>query len=223
MISMQNNLEGLKSLVPDAATGQCLLFMAARDGVGTSTVAREYAQMMAPRLEKGVLLVDLDFFLNGQFEALSTYGYDEPKDEHLSVAPDDQTFWRLIGEEGSFLDNPQALMSCHKVRGQNLYVSCFHHEAIEKGQRVQVVHAPDYWAEMRKQVGLVIVDAPALERSRAGLALVRAFDGAVIVVDDEGKHDPMVATLRDDIRAREGDCKGVVVNRFETEPFRQAG
>jgi hypothetical protein len=61
-------------------------------------------------------------------------------------------------------------------------------------------------------VDLTIVDAPALEQSRAGLALVADMDGVVLVIDAENGDVRDAIEMRDEILGRGGRCLGIVVS-----------
>jgi hypothetical protein len=57
-----------------------------------------------------------------------------------------------------------------------------------------------------------VVDAPALEQSRAGLALVADMDGVILVIDGENGDVRDAIEMRDEVLGRGGRCLGIVVS-----------
>lgn len=187
-------------------SGATIMFIGARIGDGTSSCAQSFAKLAATRAERSVWLIDLDFFVDKQFASLggASGNWQGPFDMAFGKLP----FWRAIprGQSGQ---GEGALVS-YRVGKTKLFVSRFRREALQNGQSIQIGPAPDYWRALRGAIDVTVIDAPALEKSRAGLALCAEMDGVVLVVNSAA--DPRDAIdLRDEVINRGGRILGVVV------------
>ncbi len=108
-------------------------------------------------------------------------------------------------------------IGAHSVGGPGLWVTRFRREALRPHQGVHVTPTPGYWTALRKHADVVVVDAPAAERSQAGLTVAPFMDEVVLVVAaDETDHRAPVQ-LRDDLEAVGARCAGVFVNRVQID------
>ncbi len=196
--------------------GAAVMFVSARSGTGTSFCARAFAQLAAARAARSAWLVDLDLFANGQFSAMGGdgAGWPGPYDMTFGRSP----FWRATprAPDGS---QGEGVIVGYRVGASKLFVSAFRREALMPGQTVQVTPSADYWRTLATAVDMTVVDAPALERSRAALALVADMDATVLVVDGKAGDPADALELRDEILARGGKVLGAVV----VEPDRRGG
>lgn len=196
--------------------GAAVMFISARSGTGTSYCARAFAQLAAARAPRSAWLVDLDLFTNSQFSAMGGdgAGWPGPYDMTFGRSP----FWRATprAPDGS---QGEGVIVGYRVGASKLFVSAFRREALVPGQTLQVTPAADYWRTLASAVDLTVVDAPALERSRAALALVADMDATVLVVDGKVGDPADALELRDEILARGGKVLGAVV----VEPDRRRG
>jgi hypothetical protein len=202
--------------------GRLVEFIAAREGEGVSTVAREFAFYAARTLHRRVWLVDLD--LMGQTQAASLardqgrFGEFGPP---ASATPDGSMFFSvqppLKRPDGRPWPDARYI-SAHSAGGAGFWVTRFRNEAMRGRQGVHVLPVPDYWKALRRHSDLVVVDAPAAERSQGGLTVSRFMDDVVLVVaaDEHGAAAP--AELRDDLAAAGAHCAGLFVNRVRVEP-----
>jgi Mrp family chromosome partitioning ATPase len=85
-------------------------------------------------------------------------------------------------------------------------------------QGVHVLPVPDYWKALRRHSDLVVVDAPAAERSQGGLTVSRFMDDVVLVVAADEPDVRAPAELRDELVAAGARCSGLFVNRVQVEP-----
>ena len=108
----------------------------------------------------------------------------------------------------------QRLLAVHQIEGSRLLVTRFRNEALKKGQRVQLRTRPEWWQQVRRAASTVIVDAPSLSRSQAGLAMASQMDGIFIVLQADSTGVDEVMALRDEIEAHGGVIAGVVMNRI---------
>ena len=196
-------------------------FIAARDGEGVSTVARELAFRLARSDHRRVWLIDLDLMGQSQAQLMADdpvrFGELGPA---AQASPDGSTFFTvqppLTRPDGRPWPDARYI-GAHSVGGPGLWVTRFRREAMRPNQGVHVTPTPGYWTALKKHADVVIVDAPAAARSQAGLTVAPLMDEVVLVVAaDETDHRGPVQ-LRDDPEAVGARCSGVFVNRVRLE------
>jgi hypothetical protein len=211
MENIQGQLQGVWTAVAAAAggAGAAVMFMGARRGDGVTDIARSFAKLSASRAAKSVWLLDLDFFADGQFEALggASGQFGGPFDMTFGRMP----FWRGTPRASDGSQGEGAIVG-YRTNTDKLFVSRFVKSALQQDQRLQVAPAPDYWRAVRSSVDMTVVDAPALEHSRAGLALVADMDGVILVIDNNDGDVRDAIEMRDEVISRGGRCLGVVVS-----------
>ncbi len=207
---------------PPAAGARVLQFISARTGEGASTVAREFARAVAPRSRRGVWLVELDLVRGAQFDAVAAapalYG---DLGEPAAASPGDEAFFRVEppreGPDGVAWPDG-AYLDAYPVGAHRFWLTRFRRELLEHGQSVELAAGSGYWEALRPHADWVVVDAPAADRSRAGLLLAADMDAVFLVVsaDDADPRGP--AHVRDAVAAAGGNCPGVVLNRTRKAP-----
>jgi Mrp family chromosome partitioning ATPase len=217
MDSLQEQMQGVWSAVAAATggAGAAVMFMGARRGDGVSTISRGFAKLSATRAARSVWLLDLDFFADGQFEALggSSGRFSGPFDMTFGRMP----FWKASPRAPDGSQGEGAVIG-YRTTTDKLFVSRFSKSALRADQKLQVAPAPDYWRAVRDNVDMTIIDAPPLEQSRAGLALVADMDGVVLVIDNEHGDVRDAIEMRDEIIGRGGRCLGIVVSGAGKKP-----
>jgi hypothetical protein len=204
-------------------TGQPLAieFIAARDGEGVSTVAREFAFHLARWERRRVWLIDLDLMGQSQAQAVadeaSRLGELGPA---AQASPDGSMFFTvqppLTRPDGRPWPDTRYI-GAHSVGGPGFWVTRFRREALKPHQGVHVTPTPAYWTALKKHADVVVVDAPAAGRSLAGLTVAPFMDQVVLVVAaDETDHRAPVQ-LRDELEAAGANCVGVFVNRVQID------
>lgn len=193
------------------------MFVSARDGEGTTSVAGSIALMAARRAQKQAWLVDLDLRRNAAFKAFETgfakhvgqpgRAFDASLRRHqiYSVVPS------LTTRGG------EKLLTAHEIPGTQLLVTRFRNEHLKRGQRVQIRTQPDWWSGLRQIADWIIVDAPSLERSPAALAAASQMDGVFIVVEADRTGAEDVVSARREIEAHGGEVRGLVMNRVGSD------
>jgi hypothetical protein len=196
-------------------------FIAARDSEGVSTIARELAFRLARVERLRVWLIDLDLMGQSQAQAIADdtvrFGELGPA---AQASPDGSMFFTvqppLTRPDGRPWPDARYI-GAHSVGGAGLWVTRFRREALRPNQGVHVTPTPAYWTALKKHADVVIVDAPAAQRSQAGLTIAPLMDEVVLVVAaDETDHRAPVQ-LRDDLEAVGARCSGVFVNRVQLE------
>jgi Mrp family chromosome partitioning ATPase len=220
MDSISDQMQGVWSAVAAATggAGAAVMFMGARRGDGISTIARNFAELSAARAARSVWLLDLDFFSDAQFQALggASGRFGGPFDMTFGRMP----FWRASPRAADGSQGEGAVVG-YRTAVDKLFVSRFNKPALSPEQKLQVAPAPEYWRAVRNHVDLTIVDAPALEQSRAGLALVADMDGVVLVIDAENGDVRDAIEMRDEILGRGGRCLGIVVSEAGRKPVKK--
>jgi hypothetical protein len=198
--------------------GRIVEFAAAASGEGVSTVAREFALYAARVQGRRVWLVDLD--LMGQCQA-DSIAADPARFGHLGPAaaatPDGSMFFAvqppLKRPDGRAWPDARNI-SAHSVGGPEFWVTRFRREAMRGRQQVHVLPTPDFWQALRRHADLIVVDAPAAERSQAALTVATNMDAVVLVVaaDEADARGP--TWLRDAVANAGGACAGLFFNRM---------
>lgn len=220
MRDLRKDLAGLWRLatqMPSARGGRMLMFVAAHSGEGTSSVAASFAQIAASRAARTAWLVDLDIRRNPQYTAFSTgVVKDAGRPGHaLDASLGAEQIYTVVGHEAEAAYGK--LFNAHQIDGERLLVTHFRNDRLVGGQKVKLRTAPGWWTALRAAADWIVVDAPALDRSRAGLAFVAQADGVVLVVKADETSASDVAALRQDVEAHGGRVLGVVMNRLQDD------
>jgi Mrp family chromosome partitioning ATPase len=202
--------------------GRVLQFVSAETGEGASTVAREFARHAAMSARRGVWLIELDLLRGEQHAAIEAdparYG---ALGEATRASSNGSMFFsvtpKLKGVDGR--DWPDArYLEAYPVGRARWWVTRFRRDVLRPGQSVRILNAPNYWAMLRSHADLVIIDAPAAERSRVSLAVAPNVDANILVVAGDRHNTNAPLALRDAIAQGGGHCAGLVFNRAPAEP-----
>jgi Mrp family chromosome partitioning ATPase len=206
---------------PPPGLARVVQFVSARSGEGTSTVAREFARFTSKRAHKPVWLVDLDLLNAPQHKAIA--GDPERYGElgrQSAASPDGSAFFTVQpptrGPDGRPWPDARYLVA-HGVGGSHLWVTRFRREILQPDQRVSVLPTGEYWRAMRRHAEIVVVDAPAVDRSASALAIAPFVDFSVLVVAADEGDAAGPAALKEAILAAGGRCAGLVFNRAQAE------
>ena len=202
--------------------GRAVMFIAARSGEGTTSMAASFALIAAARARRSAWLVDLDMRRNpaiAGFKAGFARGVGKPG----------RAYDASLGTSQFFMVSPQAvaqggkpvaaskLLMAHHIEGTRLMVTRFRKDRLREGQKVQLRTQPQWWQTLRKATDWIITDAPALERSAAGLVMAGQMDGVILVVKADGTSAEDVLTLRNEIEAHGGTVLGVAMNHQRSD------
>ena len=219
MLDLRQDLSGLwqaATRVTPRSGGRVLMFMSAREGEGTSSVAASFALMAAARAARMTWLIDLDLRENPLYTAFSkgilagAGRPGHPLDASLGV----EQIYSVPGSES--VPAMSKLLTAHQIDGLRLLVTRFRNERLSPGQRVRMQAASGWWDALRRSADWAIIDAPALARSAAGLTYAPLTDGVVLVVQAEAAGAGEVEDLRAAVEAAGGTVLGVVMNRLKT-------
>ena len=203
--------------VQPAKGGRVILFMSAHKGEGMSSVASSFAMIAASRSARTALIVDLDIRRNYQY---TSFAQGIVKDagrpgRALDASLGAEQIYTVAGHESDL--SYGKLLNAHQIEGQRLLVTRFRRDRLAPGQKVQLRTAPGWWSALRAAADWVIIDAPCLERTRAGLAFAGQADGVVLVVKADETPAADVAALRQEVEAHGGTVIGVVMNRLQDD------
>tara|TARA_R110000782_G_scaffold259419_1_gene349916 strand:+ start:1373 stop:2059 length:687 start_codon:yes stop_codon:yes gene_type:complete len=219
----------MRDLRPDLATlwsvasrlrpqqgARTVMFVAARSGEGTSSMAASFALMAAEHAERTAWLVDLALAKNEAYDAFDASfasGVARPGrayDASLGCAP---MYELMPATQGGIAK----LLTAHPVTGTRLLVTRFRTERLARGQVVRLRSQSGWWQALRRSTDWIIIDAPALDRSDAALDVAREADGVVLVVQAESTGAEEVANAQLAIESRGGYVIGVVLNRMRAD------
>jgi Mrp family chromosome partitioning ATPase len=214
-------LAGRLGAVP-GGPGRVLQFVAAESGEGTSTVAREFARFVSAEARRGVWLVELDLYRGEQHAAIAAaphrYG---PLGEPTRASPNETSFFsvdpKLQGVDGRPWPDSRYL-DAYPVGAARWWVTRFRRETLKPGQDVRILNAPGYWNTLRAHSDWVVIDAPALARSQASVAIAPLMDANVLVVSGESRDIAGAQRLRAALSEAGGRCAGAVFNKAPRRP-----
>ena len=203
---------------PGGAGARVIQLVAAREGEGASTVARELAYFAARRAGRSVWLVDLDILAGAQFLALSQqsarYG---ALGEAAAASPDGSIFYTVrppgMNPDGTAMPDARYL-SAHRVGDARWWVTRFRTDALGAGQNLHILPRGEYWSTLKRHADLIIVDAPPMERSSAALTVAPYVDQTVLVVSADQADISAPARLRDRLVEAGGVVAGLFLNRM---------
>ena len=219
MVDLTREMADLMSALgrPQTRLGRALMFVSAYGGEGVSTVAREYARCEAAFAKKPVWLIDGDLRNQTQMLAL---GQDAPRfgpPGALSQAtPDGSVFFRVQPQardaRGDIIGDDKYL-TARPFLDNRLWVTRFRQQNLAPGQRVKLFDQTTYWKALRHHAQTIIVDVPAMDRSKTALQLAGQMDGVIMVVS-EGEGDVQGrVNLKNDLEQVGGRLMGIVYNR----------
>lgn len=188
--------------------GANVMFISARASDGCDDIACAFAKLAAKRTAKPVLLMDLDFVNNNQYHKLGgdKFKWQGPFDLSMSLKP----FWRLIPHRRENLEIEKKLLVGYRVGNSKLFVTRLRQEKIDAEQSIQIGPNIKYWSVLKGAFEINVIDAPPLEYSGAGLAIVGDMDAVIMVIDADINPDSAME-LRDNIQKRGGNIIGIIV------------
>jgi Mrp family chromosome partitioning ATPase len=201
--------------------GRVIQFVAASEGEGVSTVAREFARLAAVRARKPIWLVDADLDNQTQMSAILA---DAARFGGLGTlagaSPDGSSFF-TVQPPSRTSDNvavpDSAMVAARPALGGRLWVTRLRIERLRQGQRARMLPVAAYWDALRRHADYVVVDSPALDRSDAAATLAPFMDATILVLAAESTEASEAAAVRDAIERAGGRVAGLVLNRVRVE------
>ncbi|HEX2964405.1 MAG TPA: CpsD/CapB family tyrosine-protein kinase [Syntrophorhabdaceae bacterium] len=175
-----------------------VLLVGSRSNEGTSTIARELAKAASLRLEKNVLLIDLDrsrpehhVYTNIKTEEGNGGGSD-------SIVPADQN---LIEHD------------LRRVEESSLYIMPLFERSMITPRTIESAKDNAFWEPLKERFDLIIVDSPPVMLFPDGPAIVSKVDGVVLVVEAEKTKWQVALNVKDRITRSGGNIIGTVFNK----------
>lgn len=188
--------------------GRALMFISARSGEGVSTIARAAARACDDRT---TYCIDLDLRHNGLGRGFAAEG--PPLGPKIDGKLSGTVFYRIVGPDDAVVHEITPAFSYHRLGRSRVYVGALDGHAVPQGGRVLIDATPDYWNAARAGGAMVIVDAPALERSIVALRVAPHMDGVVLVVGDGQDEVPSALAAKMELEAAGAKLLGLVYSR----------
>jgi protein-tyrosine kinase len=183
-------LAALRPLL-DSKAGVVLHVVAATEGEGSSTIAREFAMLAGTTGHRRTLLLDAD---RHNPQTARAFGCDMG---HGLV----EFLW-------GGLDDTEVLQT---IAGTLLSVTCL---VGERGPAsVDAESVREVYDRLREQFELIVVDCPPVGDGRYSSLLPEAADGVILVVQAEKTRPAVVSHARDLVQQAGGQVLGAVLNR----------
>lgn len=202
------------SRAPGHGEGRAVMFISARTGEGTSSVAASISMLAAQRSTKGVWLVDLDLAGDKQFNAFHRGEFSRilgPLGQPHAAEAGGDTFFSVTPSYGD-RESARDRFVVHRAGQSRLLVSRFRSDLLRADQKITIRTGASYWKKVRSTSDWIIVDAPALDQSGAGLAVCSQMDSVVIVVRADKTPVAEASRVCQEIEAHGGVCSGIVLN-----------
>jgi len=183
----------LSALLPNKRHwGRSIQFIASRSGEGASVICREFAKVLARRLDMSVLLVDAD----PQGEQLAHFGIQ-----------------RSMGWNEAVFENAPIQYALKQIDDSKLFVT----QMAMPGESItRIVHAPEIEAileDLKRQFDFIVIDTLPGTVSVDGLTLSHKVDGVILVVEAECTRWQIVQQTKENIEIRGGKVLGVILNK----------
>lgn len=176
-----------------------VLIVGSRSNEGASTIARELAKAASLRLEKNVLLIDLDRsrpeqHIYTRFKTENTTG--EQSSESVVAASQDSTENDL-----------------HQVEESSLFVMPLFQKTMVTARTLESAKSVTFWEPLKKRFDLIIVDSPPVMLFPDGPAIVSKVDGVILVVEAEKTKWQVALSVKEKIIKSGGNIIGTVFNK----------
>lgn len=170
-----------------------VLFIGSRSDEGTSTIARQLARTVSLRVDKNVLLIDLD----RSRPDLHVYANLKPE-----IGLDD------VINAGAPID--KALC---QVEESSLYVMPLFHRTMVAPRTLSKAGDHAFWEPLKERFDLIIVDSPPATGFPDGPGLASQVDGVVLVVEAEKTRWQVALSVKERIQKSGGNILGIVFNK----------
>jgi protein-tyrosine kinase len=176
-----------------------ILIVGSRSNEGTSTIARELAKVASLRLEKDVLLIDLDrsrpeHHIYTKFKTGSS-AVDQSPDAGATATQDSNVH------------------DLHRVEESSLYVMPLFQRTMMTPRTLEYAKSGAFWEPLKERFDLIIVDSPPVMLFPDGPAIVSMVDGIILVVEAEKTKWQIALSVKEKIIKSGGNIIGTVFNK----------
>jgi len=170
-------------------------FIGTQKGEGTSTLAREFAMVLAHHSTKPILLVEADLIHPSQHQA---FGIDpKPPLENLL-------------EGGQSLDGVIA-----QIEESNLYIGTLSAKVQSALTGRTKDNGKTMWDGVRNHFSLILIDSSPARVTPDSLALCDTVDGIIFVVQAEKTRSTVAQSVKEQILMRGGNVLGLVLTKLK--------
>lgn len=166
-----------------------VLFVGSKSNEGTSTMARQLAKAVSLRMEKTVLLIDLD-----------------------RSRPDLHVYANLKPVTDVESGDPIETALC-QVEESSLYVMPLFQRTMVTPRTIDTAKGSVFWEPLKDRFDLIIVDSPPATMFPDGLAIASQVDGVILVVEAEKTRWQVALNVREKIEKHGGNILGIVFNK----------
>jgi Mrp family chromosome partitioning ATPase len=178
--------------LPDVAN-RSVMFIGSRSNEGTSTIARQLARTVSLRMEKDVLLVDLD----RSRPDLHVYANLKPE----------------IGLDDVINTGAPIEKALCQVEESTLYVMPLFHRTMVAPRTLAKAGDYGFWRPLKERFDLIIVDSPPATGFPDGPGLAPQVDGVILVVEAEKTRWQVALSVKEKIQKNGGNMLGIVFNK----------
>ena len=174
-----------------------VLFVGSRSNEGTSTVARELAKAASLRMEKNVLLIDLDRS-RPEHHIYTRVSREKSTDD----AADD------VDKKENSVEN-----ALSQVDESSLYVMPLFQKTMVTPRTLDLAKARGFWEPLKERFDLIIVDSPPTMTFPDGPAIASQVDGVILIVEAEKTRWQVALSVKEKIEKSGGTILGIVFNK----------
>ena len=182
--------------------GRAIMLIGAQRGQGVTTAARAVAEAASSAT---VYAIDLDL----QRNALAA-SFGAELGPRMGSALAGVSFYAPVDAQKRLLRNAPESYFYHRAGRSRVFVGKFDQSAMPAGCRVWISDRSDYWDAVRAGGATMVVDAPALDRSQAGLRVARHMDGVVMLVGSEPGAAPAAMAAKASLIAAGANVIGLI-------------
>ncbi len=196
LVDMEEEMIALYQSISTSLPGvehPSVMFLGSRSNEGTSTVARELARTVSLRLEKTVLLIDLD---RSRLD-MRVFAHLRPEKTMEEVVHTGESIEKTM---------------C-RVEESSLYVMPLFQRTIITPKTLDSAKKRAFWDPIREKFDLIVVDCPPATMFPDGPAIVSQVDGVVLVVEAEKTRWQVALSVKEKVIKSGGRILGIVFNR----------
>ena len=195
-IEMEEEMVSLYHLIASSLPEiehRSILFVGSSSDEGTSTIARQLAKTASVRLEKSVLIIDLD---------------RSRPDLHVYAGPKPEKSIDEVVKTGDSMDKAMC-----QVEETSLFVMPLFHSSVLTPKTVESTKTDLFWGPLKEKFDLIIVDSPPATGFPDGPGIASRVDGVVLVVEAEKTNWQVALAVKNKIIKHGGNILGVVFNK----------
>ena len=195
---MLNLYQTIVAALPDV-DHPSVLFIGSRSNEGTSTLARELAKAVSLRLEKNVLLIDLD--------------RSRPEHHVYTNIKTGSNIAQQSRDGGVPATQDSLENDLHRVEESSLYVMPLFQRTMITPRTIESAKDTAFWEPLKERFDLIIVDSPPAMLFPDGPAIASKVDGVIFVVEAEKTKWQVALNVKEKIMRSGGNIIGTAFNK----------